>query len=440
MLVQDELEIQRLDPEGTYKYLGIQQGLDIKTSEAKTTFKQKFMDRVKKIVQSKLNAKAMFISISTWAIPCLAYSFGILKWSTTELKAIDTQVRKLLTKYGIHHPHASVNRLYIPRKDGGRGLQNIETTHHRATRELRQYIHSKDTPFFQALITEDENITALNLASTDQQSQPPDIAQLTEEWHGRALHGRYPTALKRNNVDRERSLTYLRNGYLYAETEGRLAAIQDQVVPTRSYLKNIAGCNILNDKCRKCSQHVESIQHITSSCPVLAPRAYTERHNAMAKAYHQAIAIKYGLLKTSKKIHEYLPRDFMENDKVKLYWDHPFATDRSIAHNRPDIVIFEKDPKKVTILDITIPADDNADKAHTEKIVKYHDLAFELKEINHLTSTTILPLIITTNGLVEKHLAENTERLGLDEKLIEKAQKEVILWTTRIVRSFLTTS
>ncbi|XP_044756963.1 uncharacterized protein LOC123315364 [Coccinella septempunctata] len=438
--IQEQLTIRTLGPEETYKYLGIQQGLEINTNEAKTTFKHKFFDRLKKILQSKLNSKAMFTSISTWVVPCLAYSFGIIKWSTTDLRAIDIQVRKLLTKYGIHHPNASSNRLYISRKDGGRGLPNIEMAHYNTVKEMKKYFKSKNSPLLKALSAEDDNITALNLSSNSYPSEPSNIQELSDIWHGKALHGRFPTALKHKKVDKEKSLTYLRAGYLFPETEGRLTAIEDQVVPTRAYQKNIIGKKLTTDKCRKCSLSPETIQHVTSSCPILAPKEYTDRHNAMAKAYHQAIAKKYGLVKSTLPVYKYLPKEILENEQVKLYWDHPLVTDRSIPHNRPDIVLFEKTQRKVTIADITVPADDNIEKAYTEKIVKYHDLAFELKEINRLTCTTILPLIITTNGLVETHLLENTKKLGLEEHVIDDAQKEVILWTTRIVRRFLTSN
>lgn len=89
-------------------------------------------------------------------------------------------------------------------------------------------------------------------------------------------------------------------------------------------------------------------------------------------------------------------------------------------------------------MDVAIPADDNLSKTFIEKLTKYHDLAFELKTIYNLKSTTILPLVMSTNGLVEKHLVENTQRLELDEEVISAAQKEVILANTRLVRKFLT--
>ncbi|XP_044755067.1 uncharacterized protein LOC123314020 [Coccinella septempunctata] len=438
IFVENDLAIQELSQGETYKYLGIQQALEIRTSHQKEAFKNKFFDRVRKILRSKLNSKAMFTALNTWALPSLAYSFGVLSWSSTDLKAIDTKVRVLLTKYGIHHPHASVNRLYVPRHQGGRGLQNVEMAHNKAVNELRKYFHSKTSPFFQSICQEDHEITALNLACRNSPPQTPTPDQLLEEWHGKPLHGRYPEALKERRVNKDLSLTYLKCGYLFPETEGRLTAIQDQVVPTRAYLMHIAKKNMPTDRCRKCSQATESIQHITSSCSILAPREYTSRHNAMAKVFHQAIAAKIGLITTTRRVHEYLPKTILENDGFKLYWDNPMITDRAVQHNRPDIVIFDKINKKVTIIDVTVPADDNITKAYTEKLTKYHDLAFEMKEIYQLKMVKILPLVISTNGLVESHLVENTEFLELNQDLISKVQKEVILWTARIVRMFLT--
>lgn len=43
---------------------------------------------------------------------------------------------------------------------------------------------------------------------------------------------------------------------------------------------------------------------------------------------------------------------------------------------------------------------------------KGSNLAFKVKQIYKVTSTKILPLVISTNGLVEEHLKENTWYLG----------------------------
>ena len=61
----------------------------------------------------------------------------------SELK-IDTKTRKLLNMQKMLHPKADVERLYIPRKDGGRGLIEVETILKTATVGLDHYLKHKE--------------------------------------------------------------------------------------------------------------------------------------------------------------------------------------------------------------------------------------------------------------------------------------------------------
>ena len=45
---------------------------------------------------------------------------------------IDVKVRKLLTKFRMHHPKSDVDRLYVVRIDGGRGLNQLEMAYETA--------------------------------------------------------------------------------------------------------------------------------------------------------------------------------------------------------------------------------------------------------------------------------------------------------------------
>ena len=62
----------------------------------------------------------------TIRLSLLRYSATFISWRKCELQAKDTKTRKLFTIYGGLHPTSDVDRLYIPRKDGGRGLKAIE--------------------------------------------------------------------------------------------------------------------------------------------------------------------------------------------------------------------------------------------------------------------------------------------------------------------------
>ena len=73
-----------------------------------------------------ISAKNKIQAIGSLAVPVLKYGFGIISWHQEELQKLDQKTRKLLTIHGQHHPEADVDHLYVPRKQGGRGLMQLE--------------------------------------------------------------------------------------------------------------------------------------------------------------------------------------------------------------------------------------------------------------------------------------------------------------------------
>ena len=57
---------------------------------------------------------------------------------------MDRQIRKLLTLNRVHHPKADVNRMYVPRKEGGRWMINLEACFKTTTIGLNTYLLSSD--------------------------------------------------------------------------------------------------------------------------------------------------------------------------------------------------------------------------------------------------------------------------------------------------------
>jgi len=66
------------------------------------------------------------MALHEYAAPVMHYSSGILNWTVMEFQAIDRKVRKLLKQHRALHPCADVDRLYLPRSLGGRGLLSVE--------------------------------------------------------------------------------------------------------------------------------------------------------------------------------------------------------------------------------------------------------------------------------------------------------------------------
>ena len=59
----------------------------------------------------------------------MRYSFDIINWRSEEIKKIDRKTGKMLTMHKMHHSKAVIDRLYVKRKEGGRGLVQIEAAY-----------------------------------------------------------------------------------------------------------------------------------------------------------------------------------------------------------------------------------------------------------------------------------------------------------------------
>ena len=64
--------------------------------------------------------------INTLAVPLLVYLGSFLKCTKEELKQTDQGIRKLMTMHKALHPIDDVDRLYVLRIEGARGLTSIE--------------------------------------------------------------------------------------------------------------------------------------------------------------------------------------------------------------------------------------------------------------------------------------------------------------------------
>jgi hypothetical protein len=113
----------------------------------------------------------------------------------------------------------------------------------------------------------------------------------------------------------------------------------------------------------------ETIEHIISSCTVLAQSEYKKRHDIFAKIIHMNLAGKFNLLKDTQPHYIYKPESCLENDNYKLYFDRTVLTDIHIQHNRPDIINLNKQQKQAYLLDIAVPNSHNITQTLTSLLI-----------------------------------------------------------------------
>ncbi|KAL1448104.1 hypothetical protein WDU94_000023 [Cyamophila willieti] len=399
------------------------------------------MKRVTTILKTELNARNKIQAINAWAFPLLTYTFGIIHWTTTDLENLNRKVRTTLTKYRSHHIHSAVERLYLPRREGGRGLLDLHSVYFKEIGKLRTYFENNNSDFM-TYFKQADIFTPLQLSKMEFRPPPAKSnEELKTSLMAGVMKGRFPKILYNEpNVDKTLSTSYLQDGYLMLETEGFINAIQDQVIKTRNYIRYIMKVHIDTDLCRLCNRVTESIQDLSSGCSILAPKEYLNRHNLVANIIHQELVKK---LLSSKKTtiphYQYKPAPVEENQDIKICWNLPVQTEINVIHNRPDILVVNKKEKTASIVDVTIPLDENLSKAYTEKIVKYEDLRRQIKAIYNLNQVSIFPIVITSNGLIHKNTTSNIEKLKIQNarNIIKKCQKSVIISTTSIIRRVL---
>ena len=75
----------------------------------------------------------------------IRYTAGIVDWKIAEMEDLDRKTRKLMTAHRTLHPQSDIDRLYLPRRIGGRGLLQIRQTVEEEIRNLSEYISSTES-------------------------------------------------------------------------------------------------------------------------------------------------------------------------------------------------------------------------------------------------------------------------------------------------------
>ena len=334
----DEIElpnhdrIRTLEERETYKYLGILEADTIKQVQMKDMIRKEYLRRTRKLLEIKLSSRNLIKGVNTWAVPLVRYSGPFLKWTREELKQIDQRIRKLMTMHKALHPRDDVDRLYVSRKEGGRGLTSIEDTVDESIQRLEDYIEKHERGLITTIRVDTDNTIDERVTTIRKQ-----------KWDGKQLYGRFKRLI--NNISHQKTWTWLRKGNFNRETESLLIAAQDNAIRT-NYIKARIDKTQQNSKCRLCGDRDETINPIISECSKLAQKEYKTRHDWVGKVVYWEMCRKFQFDHTNKW-YMHNPAHVLENDTHKLLWDFNIQTDHLIPTRRPDLIIINKKKGKL---------------------------------------------------------------------------------------------
>ena len=132
------------------------------------------------------------------------------------------------------HPTYDVDRLYVPRKEGGRGISSIEDSVDKSIQRLEDYIEKHERGLITAIRNNTDKTIDNRMTKTKKQ-----------KWEEKQLHGRFKRLI--NNISQA-----IRTNHIKAKTD-----------KTQQ-----------NNKRRQCGDRDETINHIISECSKLAQKEY----------------------------------------------------------------------------------------------------------------------------------------------------------------------
>ena len=273
--------MKEVEQEG-YKYLGIVELDKMKENGMKEKTIKEYKRRLRLILKSKLNGKNKITAVNTWAVATFRYGAGIIDWKESELNSIDRKTRKTLTMYGAMHPKSDVNRLYITRKEGGRGLCSIEYAVRGEENSLSYYGANSEETLMREVWVAATIRTEGTVNSNELKKQRAE--ERKKIFLEKKMHGQFSKEIS-DSVDKEKSWYLLSRGDLKVETEAFLCAAQEQALRT-NYIKHNIDNSIDSPLCRMCGKCGEIVQHIVSGCEKRAQKEYKRRHDNVAKKIH----------------------------------------------------------------------------------------------------------------------------------------------------------
>lgn len=358
------------------------------------------------------------------------------------------------------HSQRDITRLYIPRRNGGRGFINIVDHFKNSILNFSSYLLTTDEPYLNLVsnwqhtrgaksihamaqyYSQELTLDIQELSAVPKQQRKKQIAEKRTEMKinvlkNKNLHGQFMRLLDEPHIDKESSTKWLTSSTLKRATESSICAIQEQAITT-NYIKKHVFKTEESDTCRVCRKEKETIHHIISGCEALAPTKYLERHDNVCKYIHMLLMKEYGISDRLTPWYQHQPKAVEETETVKILWNFQVQTDHRLHHNKPDIIVVNKLSNEANIIDVAIPSDYRIAQKRLEKIRNYADLSTEIKTLWRLSKVQITPIIIGATGTMFKEFHKDIEKLNLEREKFDmfEAQKIALLGTTHIARCF----
>jgi Reverse transcriptase (RNA-dependent DNA polymerase) len=494
----DDGDIPTLDGGKHYKYLGIDQNMQEEGDVSWDRVAKICLQKSKHLWASDLTYRQKVVSYNTTIIPALTYvSANLIKVSgkyESQLargETFDVDIRKLLVLEKARYRSNCVNRLYTPVEKGGCGLKSVKDAMEETTiytwaylctradlkpslnlfgkmanrkkrsivTDVRAVLKSYNIQAEEDLGTSTVAVDGIRFHEAKKLAQyitckmrDANSTRRLSEWKVMPLAGRVIST--EIDIDFTMSFLWLKEGRLSSVGVRNTLAAQEGCLVTRTHPTHASQNSSL--RCRRCDSADETVEHVIACCPTWLRTLYISRHDSVARNIYYTICRKYGI-----KPPHYTQRvnSVKETERIRLYWNQPVMTRTIIRHNKPDIIVFEKEKRTATIFEVAVSWLTGLQKQADIKVNRYtvngnwdQELVLPYPRGDNIFAelysmgwtATFVPVIIGATGEVLSDLKSNLQNsLGITEsatlKLMERLQRSAVLGTSRVIKNHLGT-
>jgi hypothetical protein len=494
--VKRSIDFPILDAELVYKYLGIEQRLGVKETEAWGRVVERCYKVAHNIWSSELTFRQKINTHNATVNPSLNYIASCIIKGNGKYASVlkrggtaDKKFRKVLVEHKVRYKANCVARLYLPVEQGGCGLRSVKDSLRESTIYSWAYLCTKPelrsslnlfknmakrkkrcvisdaqsilkTYNIKVEIDEAHSTVILDGAIfVDAKTLARHVVSLMRtannnmwytDWRAKPLAGRVLNSTC--NIDLIASFAWLKQGKLSSTAVRNVLAAQEGCLLTKTHPVHTKHSTDLS--CRACKKSKETIAHVISSCPKWLPTLYVDRHDSAARNIYYKLCQKYGLVPPH---YTQQVLSVQENENIKLYWNQPVQTKKIIRHNKPDIILFDKIKKTALIIEFAVSWFTGIERQMDIKTNRYcvngnydQDLNVPYPSGDNLLrelqtagwDTSFLPIVIGATGEVLQGLSEKIKvSLGVSSEAaddcIERMQRSTALGTSRIIKNHL---
>ena len=339
-----------------------------------------------------------------WCVGVFRYFFAAVHWTRSELVQLDWRTRKVLVQNKCHHSGAAVERLYLPRSEGGRGLQNLLQIWEREVVSTASYLLHSEDPQVQGAVELQEEMGAMGrcsfldqarqiverhgcdieLAVTHPKTCSGEVKKhqqeaVTTRLLEKTVHGVHAQQTREKGCDRRATVKWLQERKLQPATEALLVAAQDGVTHTLVYRQKILKQNV-NTTCRRCGDAPESLGHILAACKTTHFSLIKLRHDKVLYCLTSEIIKALGMEVPNRlraKEGGAAPGVYTRN---RITVDQLVCTARPCSHRRPDLLIRQAKERRIIIMEVACAWDPLVSAREKEQADKYDRLAADLAQ------------------------------------------------------------